>query len=147
MTLIKQCEPDNVVLVHGEGSKMSFLHDRIKDEYELPCYYPANGETITIDTPICPIVDANIDFLNQKSIHRKFETTDQKLIQGILKLSNEQPELCNNNEIYKYGLIPWNFSFKSFIKLDNCPENFKELFSAMHEALEKYILKKYDPIS
>lgn len=137
MTLIKQCEPKNVVLVHGEGSKMSFLHDRIKSEYQLDCYYPANGETITIDTPISPIVDANIDFLKQKSIYRKFETTSQKLIQGVLKLTNDQPQLCSNDEITKYGLIPWEFSFKSFIKLDNSPENFNEIFSAMHEALQE----------
>ena len=50
MTLIKQVEPANVMLVHGERQKMEFLKERIKKEFGLPCYDPANGATAYITT-------------------------------------------------------------------------------------------------
>lgn len=70
MQLIQQCQPKNVMLCHGEKEKMSacftinfimpsqlilfiavdrgFLKQRIQSEYGIPCYTPANGETLTI---------------------------------------------------------------------------------------------------
>ena len=33
MQLIKNCEPKNVVLVHGENLKMDFLKNQIQKEY------------------------------------------------------------------------------------------------------------------
>lgn len=33
MQLIRQCEPKNVVLVHGEGAKMEFLRQQIMKEF------------------------------------------------------------------------------------------------------------------
>jgi integrator complex subunit 11 len=48
MQLIQQCQPDNVMLVHGEKQKMEFLQQRIVREFGIPCYAPANGEILTI---------------------------------------------------------------------------------------------------
>ncbi|OMJ22910.1 Integrator complex subunit 11-like protein [Smittium culicis] len=48
MELICQAEPKNVVLVHGEKSRMSFLKSKIMSEFGLPCYDPANGESLSI---------------------------------------------------------------------------------------------------
>ncbi|KAJ1962933.1 Integrator complex subunit 11 [Dispira parvispora] len=50
MQLIRQCEPRNVVLVHGEKSKMGFLKSKIMQEFSIPCFDPANGESIDIET-------------------------------------------------------------------------------------------------
>ncbi|KAF9415515.1 Integrator complex subunit 11 [Podila epigama] len=50
MQLIRQCEAKNVVLVHGEKSSMGFLKSRIMTEFGIPCFDPANGETISIET-------------------------------------------------------------------------------------------------
>ncbi|EKX46018.1 hypothetical protein GUITHDRAFT_70813 [Guillardia theta CCMP2712] len=53
MTLIKQAisvDPVNVMLVHGERHKMEALKERIKTEFGLPCYDPANGATTYITT-------------------------------------------------------------------------------------------------
>ena len=58
MQLIKNCEPKNVLLVHGENLKMDFLKNQIIKEFEIECYKPANGETVTIKTK--PIVPASI---------------------------------------------------------------------------------------
>ena len=33
MQLIRNCEPKNVVLVHGENAKMDFLKDQIMKEF------------------------------------------------------------------------------------------------------------------
>ncbi|ORZ19226.1 beta-lactamase-like protein, partial [Lobosporangium transversale] len=50
MQLIRQCEAKNVVLVHGEKSSMGFLKSRIMTEFGIPCFDPANGQTISIET-------------------------------------------------------------------------------------------------
>ncbi|PHZ13322.1 Metallo-hydrolase/oxidoreductase [Rhizopus microsporus ATCC 52813] len=50
MQLIRQCEPRNVVLVHGERNKMSFLSSKIMNEFGVACYMPANGCSIRIET-------------------------------------------------------------------------------------------------
>ncbi|OMH80814.1 Integrator complex subunit 11 [Zancudomyces culisetae] len=49
MELIRHASPKNVVLVHGEKSRMEFLHSKIKEEFHLPCFFPANGEMLDID--------------------------------------------------------------------------------------------------
>ena len=41
----------NVMLVHGEGEKMKFLKNKIKQEHGIECYMPANGETAVITVP------------------------------------------------------------------------------------------------
>lgn len=48
MQLIRQCEPRNVMLVHGEGDKMKFLKGKIEEEFHLDCYMPANGTFLVI---------------------------------------------------------------------------------------------------
>ena len=48
MQLIRQCEPKAVMLVHGEGGKMEFLCSKIKEEFQLDTYMPANGDTAVI---------------------------------------------------------------------------------------------------
>ena len=48
MQLISWCEPENVMLVHGEGEKMKFLKAKIKSEHGIECFMLANGETAVI---------------------------------------------------------------------------------------------------
>ncbi|KAI9499901.1 beta-lactamase-like protein [Coemansia spiralis] len=50
MELIRQASPRNVVLVHGEKSRMSYLKSKIMSEFGCPCYDPANGELLDIET-------------------------------------------------------------------------------------------------
>uniref|UniRef100_A0A183TYC5 Integrator complex subunit 11 n=2 Tax=Toxocara canis TaxID=6265 RepID=A0A183TYC5_TOXCA len=49
MQLIRQCEPSNVMFVHGENAKMEFLKEKVEKEFGVRVYKPANGESITID--------------------------------------------------------------------------------------------------
>lgn len=50
MELIRQAAPRNVVLVHGEKSRMTYLKSKIMGEFACPCYDPANGEMLEIET-------------------------------------------------------------------------------------------------
>ena len=59
MQLIRQCEPKNVMLVHGEGSKMEFLKSQINEEFGLDCYMPANGQSVTIAMQPKVVIDVS----------------------------------------------------------------------------------------
>ncbi|KAJ2157919.1 Integrator complex subunit 11 [Coemansia sp. RSA 552] len=49
MDLIRQASPRNVVLVHGEKGRMTYLKSKIMGEFGCPCYYPANGELLEVE--------------------------------------------------------------------------------------------------
>lgn len=121
MTLIKQCQPENVVLVHGEKSKMAFLHNKIEEEFHINCHYPANGETISIDVPIILNIDVDRNYL--KRILHSDTTLDPKryrIMQGVLKISDHNnDQLIKKTDLIKMGLKPFDINFKSFIKLDD----------------------------
>jgi integrator complex subunit 11 len=66
MQLIQYCEPQNVLLVHGEGVKMEFLKQKIQQEYGIDCYMPANGESAYIPCkPVVP-VDVSLSLLKKE---------------------------------------------------------------------------------
>lgn len=67
MQLIQNCEPKNVLLVHGEAAKMDFLKDKIKEEFHIDCFYPANGETCIISTPVKIPVDCSLTLLKNEA--------------------------------------------------------------------------------
>ncbi|KAJ8564788.1 hypothetical protein K7X08_001248 [Anisodus acutangulus] len=48
MDLVRFLSPKHVILVHGEKPKMEKLKKNIESDFEIPCYYPANNETLLI---------------------------------------------------------------------------------------------------
>jgi integrator complex subunit 11 len=48
LELIKQCQPRNVMLVHGDKRSMSKLKNRIESELEIKTFNPENGTLIEI---------------------------------------------------------------------------------------------------
>ncbi|KAF9349513.1 Integrator complex subunit 11 [Mortierella sp. AD094] len=76
MQLIRQCEAKNVVLVHGEKSSMGFLKSRIMTEFGIPCFDPANGTTVSIETSHVIPIEMSASLLKQHLI-RQSETMDQ----------------------------------------------------------------------
>ncbi|KAF9438122.1 Integrator complex subunit 11 [Entomortierella beljakovae] len=76
MQLIRQCEAKNVVLVHGEKSSMGFLKSRIMTEFGIPCFDPANGTTISIETSHVIPIEMSANLLKQHLI-RQAESIDQ----------------------------------------------------------------------
>ncbi|KAG0372110.1 Integrator complex subunit 11 [Mortierella sp. AD032] len=75
MQLIRQCEAKNVVLVHGEKSSMGFLKSRIMTEFGIPCFDPANGTTVSIETSHVIPIEMSANLLKQHLI-RQTETQD-----------------------------------------------------------------------
>jgi integrator complex subunit 11 len=131
LQLIKQCDPKNVMLVHGEKAKMEFLQEKIKRECRIPCYSPANGETTIIDTPLSIPVDVSVDLLKRHLTAQKLPlpTSDDKIditkikpvngipIQGVLTMEPDQiPKLMDVNEAIRDTNLPLRELTFEFIK-------------------------------
>ncbi|XP_059288125.1 cleavage and polyadenylation specificity factor subunit 3-II [Lycium ferocissimum] len=63
MDLVKFLSPKHVILVHGEKPKMASLKESIESDFGIPCYYPANNETVRIPSTHCIKADASKEFL------------------------------------------------------------------------------------
>lgn len=50
LQMIKTTRPRNIVLVHGEASKMSILKAQIIAELALPCFDPPNGHLLELES-------------------------------------------------------------------------------------------------
>ena len=72
LQLISQCEPQNVVLVHGEKPKMTFLKDQIQTECKIPCYTPANGESLSIQSKEQVFIKISTDAIKRKQEVQEF---------------------------------------------------------------------------
>lgn len=48
LNLIDMCKPKNVMLVHGEKSRISILKGKIEERFKIPVYEPANGTIINL---------------------------------------------------------------------------------------------------
>lgn len=67
MDLVKFLSPKHVILVHGEKPKMATLKERIHSELGIPCYYPANNETISISSTLFVKAEASSMFIQSCS--------------------------------------------------------------------------------
>eukprot|EP00761_Pharyngomonas_kirbyi_P010020 gb/GECH01010038.1/.p1 GENE.gb/GECH01010038.1/~~gb/GECH01010038.1/.p1 ORF type:complete len:645 (+),score=101.70 gb/GECH01010038.1/:1-1935(+) len=75
LKLVRQVEPKNVVLVHGERNRMEFLKGKIVQDFGLNCWMPANGETVEVET-FPPInVDISASLVKQHT-HRRLKRTN-----------------------------------------------------------------------
>ena len=148
MTLIKQCEPKNVVLVHGEASKMTFLHGKIKNEFHIDCFYPANGETININTQTSLPVDVDINFLKRTTNCGISDPKRHKLMHGTLIIQNNDEngnfdfKLNSKEQLMEYGIEPHQIKFKTYIKLNHEPNisflSTEEITEVLYKKLERY---------
>lgn len=50
MQMINTCQPKNVILVHGEASKMTILKAQIIKELGIPCFDPPNGQMLLVES-------------------------------------------------------------------------------------------------
>ncbi|XP_054153041.1 integrator complex subunit 11-like [Oppia nitens] len=150
MTLIQQCEPRNVLLVHGEAAKMEFLHKKIKQEFEVECYMPANGETVSIGTKVSIPVDVEIDLL-KRSLKASSENSDPKrpkLLHGTLMMSNTgtgpQFKLIDTNKaMQELGIKPHVINFTTKVKL-NTKYSPQKLTEFLFQKLKNKLLDQHD---
>ena len=63
LQLVRQVEPRNVMLVHGEGQKMSKLQTRIEEECGVPCIFPPNGTTVHVPSSKAIPIATSASFL------------------------------------------------------------------------------------
>ncbi|XP_061456507.1 integrator complex subunit 11 isoform X1 [Rhineura floridana] len=91
MQLIRQAEPRNVLLVHGEAKKMEFLKQKIEQEFHVNCHMPANGETVAIFTnPNIP-VDVSLGLLKRElAIAPLPDSKRPKIMHGTLIIKDNQ---------------------------------------------------------
>ncbi|XP_069774858.1 integrator complex subunit 11 [Narcine bancroftii] len=102
MQLIRQAEPQNVLLVHGEAKKMGFLKQKIEQEFSINCHMPANGETATIVTnPNIP-VDISLCLLKRDSALGPLpDPKKQKLMHGTLIIKDNSLRLVSPEQAVK----------------------------------------------
>lgn len=126
MTLISQCQPSNVLLVHGEAAKMAFLKAKIENEFNVPCYMPANGQTEVIATNMDIPVDIDLALLKKTLATDQIATADEtsnsysRLLHATLVVSGPghgmrlvEPETA----IQELGLKPHVIRFTSTLRL------------------------------
>ncbi|XP_071451112.1 integrator complex subunit 11 [Hetaerina americana] len=123
MQLIQYCEPRNVLLVHGEAEKMKFLKEKIKQEFGVECYNPANGETCLINSvPDIP-VDVSLSLLKEEAaIHDRLppDPKRQRLIHGVLVMKENSMHLMNvERACSEAGISRHQIRFTSTITLDD----------------------------
>jgi integrator complex subunit 11 len=124
MQLIQNCEPRNVLLVHGEAAKMEFLKDKIRDEFKIDCFSPANGETCVIKTPLKISVDCSLQLLKNEAKIYNAQPPDPKrrrLLHGILVMKEGKLTLMEIEDVFKEfsGINRHLLKFSSFIKVED----------------------------
>ncbi|XP_065674224.1 integrator complex subunit 11 isoform X2 [Hydra vulgaris] len=145
MQLIRQCEPKNVMLVHGEGSKMEFLKSQINKEFSLDCYMPANGQSITIPMQPKVVIDMSKGMLKRKQAnaesqskrHRLIKVNNEVLVDGLLVMKNMEAKLVESHmAAHELNLDDHQLRFTSSVKIESS-ETLDEFFSNLKLDLEE----------
>lgn len=113
MQLIQNCEPRNVMLVHGEAAKMEFLKEKVREEFKIECYSPANGETQVISTPLKIPIDCSLQLLkNEAKIYNTLppDPKRRRMLHGILVMKEGKLTLMDMTDVFKVESDVKNFS-------------------------------------
>ncbi|KAF9960435.1 Integrator complex subunit 11 [Mortierella alpina] len=98
MQLIRQCEAKNVVLVHGEKSSMGYLKSRIMTEFGIPCFDPANGTTISIETTHVIPIEMSAKLLKQHLIRQSEAAAREPSNEGMTSSSSPEDSSDDSSE-------------------------------------------------
>uniref|UniRef100_A0ACD5Y2D1 Uncharacterized protein n=1 Tax=Avena sativa TaxID=4498 RepID=A0ACD5Y2D1_AVESA len=99
MDLTEFLSPSHVILVHGEKPQMAFLKGRIESELGMPCYYPANNETVSIPTTHSLKINATEKFITSCTAA---QAREQKLAEGILLMEKSRaPKVVCEDELLR----------------------------------------------
>lgn len=97
MQLISTTKPENIILVHGEKAKMKIFKENFDKEFDIPLYYPANGEVLNLSSSSIPasFIVENEALTNSTSIIKEcrleITSNNQLLLQDISNTTN-----CNH---------------------------------------------------
>ncbi|KAM6296158.1 integrator complex subunit 11 isoform 1-T1 [Aegotheles albertisi] len=143
MQLIRQAEPRNVLLVHGEAKKMEFLKQKIEQEFHVSCYMPANGETTTILTNPSIPVDISLGLLKRETaIGLLPDVKKPKLMHGTLIMKDNSFRLVSPEQALKeLGLAEHQLRFTCRVHIQD-PRKEHETVLRVYNHL-KGVLKDY----
>ncbi|XP_027764861.1 integrator complex subunit 11 [Empidonax traillii] len=143
MQLIRQAEPRNVLLVHGEAKKMEFLKQKIEQEFHVSCYMPANGETTTIFTNPSIPVDISLGLLKREAaIGPVPDAKKPKLMHGTLLMKDNSFRLVSPEQALKeLGLAEHQLRFTCRVHIQD-PRKEHETVLRVYNHL-KGVLKDY----
>ncbi|NXQ79103.1 INT11 protein, partial [Nyctibius grandis] len=143
MQLIRQAEPRNVLLVHGEAKKMEFLKQKIEQEFHVNCYMPANGETTTILTNPSIPVDISLGLLKRETaIGLLPDVKKPKLMHGTLIMKDNSFRLVSPEQALKeLGLAEHQLRFTCRVHIQD-PRKEHETVLRVYNHL-KGVLKDY----
>lgn len=108
MDLTKFLSPKNVVLVHGEKPSMMSLKDKITSELDIPCFVPANGETVSVASTAFIKANASDMFLKSCSnpnfrfsnSSAQLRVTDQRTSDGVLVIEkSKKAKIVHQDEV------------------------------------------------
>ncbi|BBN01886.1 integrator complex subunit 11 [Marchantia polymorpha subsp. ruderalis] len=88
MDLVKHVNPRNVVLVHGEKPKMATLKAKIIADLGIPCYDPANYETVEVSSRCAVRINVSKAFV-QTNMNWEDRSIDPMLLtrpENVLKI-------------------------------------------------------------
>ncbi|NXF09229.1 INT11 protein, partial [Smithornis capensis] len=143
MQLIRQAEPRNVLLVHGEAKKMEFLKQKIEQEFHVSCYMPANGETTSIFTNPSIPVDISLGLLKREAaIGPVPDAKKPKLMHGTLLMKDNSFRLVSPEQALKeLGLAEHQLRFTCRVHIQD-PRKEHETVLRVYNHL-KGVLKDY----
>jgi integrator complex subunit 11 len=152
MQLIQNCEPRNVMLVHGEAAKMEFLKDKIRDEFKIDCFSPANGETCVISTPLKIPVDCSLQLLKNEAKIYNAQPPDPKrrrFVHGVLVMKDGKLTLMEIEKVFQEfsGINRHILRMSSYIKLDSTTPSLQlveQLHALLKEKLSVWDVKLID---
>ncbi|NXQ94813.1 INT11 protein, partial [Sagittarius serpentarius] len=144
MQLIRQAEPRNVLLVHGEAKKMEFLKQKIEQEFHVSCYMPANGETTTIFTNPSIPVDISLGLLKRETaIGLLPDVKKPKLMHGTLIMKDNSFRLVSPEQALKeLGLAEHQLRFTCRVHIQD-PRKEHETVLRVYNHLKGQVLKDY----
>ncbi|CAN7044147.1 unnamed protein product [Brassica rapa subsp. trilocularis] len=108
MDLTKFLSPKNIVLVHGEKPSMMSLKDKITSELGIPCFVPANGETVSVASTTFVKANASDMFLKICSnpnfrfsnSSTQLRVTDQRTADGVLVIEkSKKAKIVHQDEV------------------------------------------------
>ncbi|XP_071500936.1 integrator complex subunit 11-like [Diadema antillarum] len=141
MQLVRMCEPQNVILVHGEAKKMEFLKEKISGEFKIKCFMPANGETVSIATKTNLMADVSLGLLKRSSALAGFaqgapDTKKPLTMHGALVIRQEGQKLQieePSKVMQQLGLTEHDIRFTSTVSTS----------ASSMEALTKKLKRKF----
>uniref|UniRef100_A0A8B9P2E5 Integrator complex subunit 11 n=1 Tax=Apteryx owenii TaxID=8824 RepID=A0A8B9P2E5_APTOW len=143
MQLIRQAEPRNVLLVHGEAKKMEFLKQKIEQEFHVNCYMPANGETTTIFTNPSIPVDISLGLLKRETaIGLLPDVKKPKLMHGTLIMKDNSFRLVSPEQALKeLGLAEHQLRFTCRVHIQDLRKEHETVLRVYNHL--KAVLKDY----